>query len=153
MPLFRRRPRPPSGATTNRIQLLGRDRGSALLPAVGESHYQRALEAICGRRGRSWTEVTCEVTAVLVPEPSNPYDPEAVMVTVDGRQVGHLSRADARAYAEVIALAVQRGGYPVCRALVCGRGEGSETRNLDIFLDLAPPQEALDALKRSTLGR
>src|SRR4030088_563019 len=94
----------------------------------------------------SWTEVNCEVTALLVPEPSNPHDSNAVMVTVSGRHVGYLSRSDAKSYADVIALAYELGAHPGCRALICGRDEGSETRNLGIFLDLAPPQEALTDL-------
>jgi hypothetical protein len=141
MGIFRRRPKQPRTASIEVIELLGRDRGAQLVPAVGESHYQPALEDVCGRRGQSWTEVNCEVTALLVPEPSNPHDSNAVMVTVSGRHVGYLSRSDAKSYADVIALAYELGAHPGCRALICGRDEGSETRNLGIFLDLAPPKK------------
>jgi hypothetical protein len=149
MGIFRRRPKQPRTASIEVIELLGRDRDARLVPAVGESHYQPALEDVCGRRGQSWTEVNCEVTALLVPEPSNPHDSDAVMVTVSGRHVGYLSRSDAKSYADVIALAYELGAHPGCRALICGRDEGSETRNLGIFLDLAPPQEALTDLEQS----
>jgi hypothetical protein len=82
--IFRRRPKQPRSTSIQVIELLGSDPGLPLLNAVGESNYQAALETICGRRGSGWTEVSCEITAVLVPEPSNPYDSNAVMVTVGG---------------------------------------------------------------------
>jgi hypothetical protein len=150
--IFRRRPKQPRSASAQAIELLGRDPGLPLLPAVGESNYQPALETICGRRGSGWTEVRCEVTAVLVPEPSNPYDSNAVKVTVGGQLVGYLSRSDAIAYADLIALAHELGAHPGCRALICGRGEGSETKNLGVFLDLAPPDQALADLEQSVGG-
>lgn len=152
MAIFRRRPKQPRTTSVEVLELLQRERGEQLLQAVGESHYQAALEEVCGRRGRSWTEVNCEVTVILVPEPTNDYDANAVMVTVSGRHVGYLSRKDAKAYADVIALAHELGARPACRALICGRGEGSETRNLGIFLDLAGPQDALRDLERSATG-
>src|SRR5262249_54156269 len=47
---------------------------------VGESHYQPAL-----RRCRVGDELR------LVPEPDNPYDPNAIMVSrMDGKKIGYL---------------------------------------------------------------
>ena len=53
--------------------------------AVGESHYQAALEALCGGHNRYGHEMECE--AELIPEPSNPYDPNAVQVMIGRRLV------------------------------------------------------------------
>src|SRR5205823_252236 len=39
-----------------------------------------------------------ETYAVLVPDPSNPYDPNAIEVRIEGILVGYLSREDAAAY-------------------------------------------------------
>ena len=43
--------------------------GSYRVEVVGESHYQEALEAICG--GRTEEGARQECTATLVPEPTN----------------------------------------------------------------------------------
>ena len=45
-----------------------------------------------------FTSVPFDCIAALVPEPSNPYDSNAVMVQIDGRHVGYLSREDAVAF-------------------------------------------------------
>lgn len=57
---------------------------------VGESHYQPALEHLCGGRSRDSAEKYCK--AVLVLEDSNRHDPQAVRVDIDGRTVGYLPR-------------------------------------------------------------
>jgi|SRR5882724_3456539 len=63
---------------------------------AGESHYQDALEEICGGRDTASTHLT--VTARLVREDDNPYDDQAVKVIIHGHHVGYLSRADAGRY-------------------------------------------------------
>lgn len=64
--------------------------GWGYLAAVGESQYQGALKH-ASRHGRlCW--------AMLVPEPENPFDSNAVVVQIDGATVGYLSRTDARRY-------------------------------------------------------
>lgn len=68
----------------------GRWTGHGYLGAVGESQYQPALQAIA-RRSR-------ECQAILIPEPDNPFDANAVVVKIDGVVVGYLTRADARRY-------------------------------------------------------
>ena len=66
-------------------------------------------------------EVRFETTAALVPEPSNPHDPNAVMVQIDGRLVGYLSRAAAVAYGPLVREPAERGRTAVCDAMVAGR--------------------------------
>jgi len=71
--------------------------GGEDLEVVGESHYQEALWGISGARvGQS---VRCAVTAVLVPEPQNAYDPNAIAVVINGHLVGYLDRQTAGQYA------------------------------------------------------
>lgn len=77
------------------------------LHAVGESYYQDALRELVENSadpGPNWpfAGAQCEVTARLVPEADNPYDDQAVRVEIDGRKVGHLSRAEARKYRRVL---------------------------------------------------
>ena len=67
--------------------------GSFPMQVVGESNYQSALVAICGRHTRHGYEG--EHPALIERETSNPYDPNAIRVTVEGRKVGYLPREQA----------------------------------------------------------
>jgi hypothetical protein len=60
------------------------------LAAVGESNYQAALTRIAQTGRLCW--------ATLVPEPTNPFDGNAVMVQIQGEVVGYLTRSEARRY-------------------------------------------------------
>ena len=66
------------------------------LEVVGESNYQDALWRVAG--GRTTERVRVETEAMLVREPDNPHDANAVSVRIDGSTVGYLCRDDARAY-------------------------------------------------------
>ena len=61
-----------------------------IVDVVGESHYQDALEEICG--GRTKYDVYKRVKATLIPEDDNPVDPLAVRVEIEGRTVGYLNK-------------------------------------------------------------
>lgn len=65
--------------------------GSYAFEVVGESHYAQSFVDILGSRAGTEDEVFGD--AVLKLENRNPHDPNAVAVWVQGRQVGHLSRA------------------------------------------------------------
>ncbi|MGZ6907156.1 MAG: HIRAN domain-containing protein [Acidimicrobiia bacterium] len=70
--------------------------GDDRLEVVGESNYQDALWSAVG--GQSDGYIRADVTAVLVPEPDNPYDANAISVQVSGAVVGYLRRGDAANY-------------------------------------------------------
>lgn len=118
-------------------------RGGREIRAVGEASYQASLDRICG--GKTQEGVHLQVTAHLVREPSNPYDPNAVKVMVGEAHVGYLCRADAKAYkAALIALERNRQVGAV-NALINGgwrRGNGDEG-HYGVVLDLAPPAKVL----------
>ncbi|HKP20167.1 MAG TPA: HIRAN domain-containing protein [Thermoleophilaceae bacterium] len=139
---LQRQPREPQ---LTQVQAIEFDECDELVAAVGEASYQDALRHICG--SDRWEHVRCEVRAVLVPEPSNPYDPNAVMVQVDGQLVGYLSRGDAVEYQPVTRTLFERGEVIVCDARICGRGPGSDTPNLGIFLELPSPDSAMDEVE------
>src|SRR5688572_12827291 len=67
----------------------GRSPAPRIITVVGESFYQDAFEALAGGRTRDGHELP--VTAMLIPEDGNKYDPKAVR-EVEGRHVGYLSR-------------------------------------------------------------
>jgi hypothetical protein len=139
MALFRRGRAPAAGARVLGTSVLLE--GQVRVEAVGESFYQPTLLAVCGaRRGEA---VGHECTALLVLEPENPHDPNAVRIEVEGHLVGHLSRADALAYRATLQAAAAAGRAVACPAWIAGRGTGGETVNLGIFLHLPSPGAAL----------
>ncbi len=103
---------------------------------VGESHYQDALEAICGGRTEESAEYLTE--AVLVLEDTNPYDKMAVRVDINGETVGYLSKSNARAYRKQL----HKLGHPditcECKAMVVGGWErfGDDRGSFGVKLDL-----------------
>lgn len=68
--------------------------GRFQIDVVGESNYQDALNQIVGPKDETSVELVVE--AVLVPEPENPYDANAVAVFIHSFQVGYLSRRNAK---------------------------------------------------------
>lgn len=103
---------------------------------VGESNYQDALAAACGGRQKDGVNYDC--TAVLRPEPSNPYDANAIRVEINGRLVGYLNRHAAKAYKPVADRLAADGKVGTCQALIVGgwdRGRG-DTGHFGVRLDL-----------------
>jgi hypothetical protein len=102
---------------------------------VGESHYQPAIAAAAqGRNCQEWQDAV-ETTAILVPEPTNPYDRNAVRITLGGRTVGYLSREEAVQYQPQLLDLLQAGRLGSCPAYVCGGGD----RYYGVFLHLGRP--------------
>jgi hypothetical protein len=107
------------------LQLPALNPGPAV-DAAGESHYQDALESIAG--GRTCVGVhTPLITAELIREPTNPYDPNAVRIEADGRQLGYVLKEDAPGFHGVIDKLAGQGRPASCRARLTGgwdRGHG-----------------------------
>jgi hypothetical protein len=118
------------GDVTPRVWITTEER----VEVVGESHYQPAIRKACDWKGPG-EDTLFECMAELVPEPTNPYDPNAIMIKIDGRQVGYLSRRDAAELGHAISEAILRQGTGMCRAVIAGRADG-ETQNLGVFLHL-----------------
>jgi hypothetical protein len=107
--------------------------GDIRVDVVGESHYQPAIRSACDWKPGADTLFHC--IAELAPEPTNPYDRNAIKVTIDGACVGHLSRRDAVTLGPAISEAIKRQGSGMCRAVIAGRAN-SDTDNLGVFLHL-----------------
>jgi rubrerythrin len=100
------------------VSLLG---GQDDLEVVGELAYQAALWRLCS--GAPGDRVRHDIVAVLVPEPTNPYDANAIAVQIDGQLVGYLSRATAQEYLPGLKnLMSERGGYIAVRGVIVGGG-------------------------------
>ena len=97
-------------------------RPEAELPLVGEAGFQETLDRFSGGRDEDGA-VFPHHAAVLVPEPHNRYDRDAVAVYVcdedgDSEQVGYLSQEDAVAYGPVLRLVEPR--LPMCLLTIHG---------------------------------
>lgn len=95
--------------------------GNDDLEIVGEASYQEALWAMCG--GSLGDRVRYEVVAVLVPEPENAYDPNAICVRIDGHRVGYLDRATAVQYGPGLHGLMRRcGGHVALNGVIVDGG-------------------------------
>jgi hypothetical protein len=83
---------------TNIFRLVGEENFE--MEVAGEASYQPALKEICGDHGEDGVDIIVE--ACIAPEPTNSYDKNAVMVTVSGKKVGYLPRADAKDFKKVM---------------------------------------------------
>jgi hypothetical protein len=129
----------------------------ALLSVVGESFYKPALDrtAAIAVPGTPPLPVGVWVAnsvakrepdlpwflAVLVREPDNPYDSNAIAVYSPAGKIGHLSREDAEEYQDVL-IAVEQGGAQggACSAFL--RGAGMD--NWGVVLALSSPDICLE---------
>ncbi|MDX6702816.1 MAG: hypothetical protein QOF26_3042 [Baekduia sp.] len=108
---------------------------------VGESFHQDALEGTValtrpGEEGRPMFR------AVLVAEPDNPYDPNAVAIHSAAGKVGHLSRGEAIDYAPVMAALAERGySAGSCDAFL--NGGPAEGKSFGVVLRLSPPGDCV----------
>jgi hypothetical protein len=118
----------------NDVQIALLDGGEAL-EVVGESFHQPALWHLAGARpGKE--RVSKDIRAVLVAEDDNSYDASAVAVWIDGLQVGHLSRENARRYRPGLLAQQQARGMPITLpGVITGGGIRSDgPGKLGVFL-------------------
>jgi HIRAN domain len=116
--------------------------GAGGLIVVGSSNYQGAITRAVGAMGPKGVSMT----AALVPEPANPYDPNAVSVRVDGQVIGHLRRSDAKAYRPVMEGLAQGGLTGYCRVDIRTDPNPQYAFSVHVFIDT--PQRQLDLLAR-----
>ena len=124
--------------------------GDDTLEVVGEAYRQDTLWQIVG--GRTREPVRFRIDAILMPEPENEFDSNAVSVLVNGRLVGHLEREDAAAYLPgILRLMDSSGGaYVALHGQIIGGGErGDGIGFLGVFLDHEPTDFGLTASRLS----
>jgi hypothetical protein len=128
-------PAAPPPPTTVTAQLFG---GDDDLEIVGEASYQDALWAIC--RGAEGDRIRHPVIAVLVPQPHNPHDPNAIAVHIDGYVVGYFAREVAVEYGPGLhALMSRCGGNVALRGVIVGGGYYDDgPGRLGVWLDHDP---------------
>ena len=126
--------------------------GDETLEVVGESHRQEELWRIVGSRQEDY--VRFDVVAVLMPDPDNRYDPNAIEVRIDGTLVGYLSREDAAHYCSGLRQIMQTNGgrFVALHGVICGGGRREDARVgfLGVFLDHDPADFGLPSHHIST---
>lgn len=110
--------------------------GDFAVRVVGTSYYQPALAGIAdGTRGPPEM-----LTAVLVPEPDNPHDRNAVRVDIGGVAVGYLARPAAKAFRSALREIGLRDRATSCAArLVGGRDREDASAIVGVRLDFEWP--------------
>jgi hypothetical protein len=150
----------PSRAQAGRLSASTLHAGG-LVAVVGESHRQEALQAVAKTTtdATSFLEDLCDFAlevaqdeperrwfrAVLIREPENPYDSNAIAVYAEvGKQVGYLSREHASDYHEVFESLAKRG-YQAgsCPAMLMG---GGGRKSYGVVLALSSPGHVMGDL-------
>jgi len=111
-----RREKVPPACREMAVETFTLQRPEAELPLVGEAGFQETLDRYSGGRDEDGA-VFPHHAAVMVAEPHNRYDRDAVAVYVcdeggDAEQIGYLSQADAVAYGPVLRLVDPK--LPMC---------------------------------------
>jgi hypothetical protein len=108
---------------------------------VGESFHQDVLAdtvplTVPGEEGRPMFR------ALLVAEPDNPYDPNAIAIHSAAGLVGHLARDTAIDYAPVMAALAERGSSGgSCDAFL--NGGPADGKSYGVVLRLSPPLDCV----------
>lgn len=103
---------------TMQIAELNNGPGTYSVDVVGESHYQEALEDICG--GKTEEGHRLKVDVFLVLEDDNPHDPKAVCIYIQEQPVGYLDRETARSFRKQLAAAGLKEVAMKCGAIIVG---------------------------------
>ena len=120
---------------------------------AGESFNLDAFPKILGKLRKGETKTLEDVAAVLIREPNNLRDRNAVgvhLMSTDGtaRQVGHLSRKDAEDYLDTIKKLEERTTKNVgCIAAVYGRGKLHLLGKPVYRVTLSLPKDAVELAK------
>lgn len=90
------------------------------LDSVGESHHTKAILDVLGEFP------VFHGVAVLIPEPENSFDPNAIAVYVNAQRVGYLSRQSASSSRKSVIAAISRHGHAAVEVMILGGREHSQ---------------------------
>lgn len=110
--------------------------GQYSVDVVGESFAREALADIAMNPTSRRALVFC--VASLIPQPSNPYDRNAIAVSISGRAIGHLSREFSKSYCERLSELGKENETFVAYAVISG-GLVTQEKQYDysVQLDIA----------------
>lgn len=122
------------------MEVVRRLPGGIEVRIVGESFYAKTLAEIVGPAGDNFGGTM--LWASVVPEPENPYDPNAVAIVINGKKVGHLSADNAIVFGPVAQRIIALGCDVQCAATIVG-GRG----RFGVVLDLGTPDACMKELE------
>lgn len=147
----KKRPQGPfGGATEVRAQPYT---GTEDLDVVGESFYQGELWTLVG--GVTQERVRQEIYALLLPDPENQHDPNAIAVYINGLLVGHLGRDDAAQMTPGLKalMAKHPGEYIAVEGVIAGGGMREDgLGRLGVFLKYDPEDFGLQPSRGLSLS-
>jgi hypothetical protein len=114
------------------------------LEVAGERNYLANFERIFGKRDADGVDE--EIEALLVLEPTNPYDPNAVRVEVDGLTLGYLSRHSAPAFRSMLRSRFGNADRAIASGIVRGGWYRGSDDQGDFGVTLDVPLDALPAI-------
>jgi hypothetical protein len=140
----------PSAAPEGKPFVLWGRSGYGNTEVKGTEHRQDAILSLLPRRELK-NGADLDTTAQLIPEPTNPFDANAVGCWVQGRLIGYLPRDEAARYAATLAQFVRSGRLPTASVHLWAREfedydyeNGRETRKKRYFtsarVGLAEPE-------------
>lgn len=111
----------PSAAPEGRpFTLWGRSNTYGNVEVKGTEHRQDAILSLLSRR-ELHSGADLDTTAQLIPEPTNPFDANAIGCWVQGRLIGYLPRDEAARYAAPLAQFVRSGHLPTTNVHIWAR--------------------------------
>jgi hypothetical protein len=123
-----------------RIELFGKSD----VPVAGTSYRQDVLARIAGDALRRGQHVA--FTALLVPEPQNPHDANAIAVIAEGHgPIGYFARRDAVRYQAMAAELLRRGAIGVCEAFLTGGWDDEAT--IGVKLEIEGPEDTAQQVR------
>jgi hypothetical protein len=123
--------------------------GGEDLEVVGEASYQDALWSLCG--GSPGDRIRYDIVAVLIPEPENPHDANAISVRIDGGRVGYLPRQIAAMYVSGLRQLISRYSSDVAlQGVIVGGGYYDDgPGRLGVWLTHDPADFGMAAVRSS----
>lgn len=103
----------------------GDEEGFEHIDVAGTHHYQAEIENIAGMGPNG--PLRNHLVAILLPEPWNEYDPDAIRVVVEGRHVGYVPRAETDWWLERIECELADDEVLAGHAIVVGGGTHPQT--------------------------
>jgi len=117
-------------------------RGRYEVEVVGESfHTDNILAVLAESSEAAQRQQEIFTFGELVNEPTNPHDPNAVMVFVKGKHVGYLNKKDAN-FVEAWVRQVNGTGYRFGVRVVVGWAGNRNTAPIGVRLDIPQPSRA-----------
>lgn len=132
-------------STENRNVIGTWDPGHGRQQVVGEGHHKHELSRLANHYGGGLTG-EARVVAVLVPEPTNPYDRNAVAVVIDEQLVGYIPSEDTAAYSVVLGPLAAAGTYLGVPARLWWGDDGEFYASVTLHLPAASLLFAVNAI-------